>query len=103
MAHPVTLIGGTDQLQVEPDGRVYHVGDVIRDLPDYKHVSLQAAGVRFAAVHEDDPPPDPAQPEAVFLPPDQVAVNAEIAGMAPAAGAPATPKAAPKADAKGKD
>lgn len=103
MPYPVKLVGGTDELQIEPGGRVYHIGDTIRDLPDYKRTSLQASGVRFAAVHDDDDPAEDVAPDAVLLPPDQVAVNDEIAaaqvGISSSTAAKADAKADPKAKA----
>jgi hypothetical protein len=79
MPYPVTLIGGTDRLQLTPGGRVYEVGDVIHDLSDKQRLSLQANGVRFAAVHEDDQPQAAIAEAEPEIPPDQAELNAEIA------------------------
>jgi len=52
MSYPVTLIGGTDELQLRPDGRVYRPGDRIDDLSDEQRASLQSSGVRFSVAQE---------------------------------------------------
>lgn len=79
MGYPVRLIGGTDNLDLPGDPRTYHIGDSIYDLSDDQRTNLQMSGVRFEAIHEDTssvlPEPDPP----VLIPPDQAAVNAEIA------------------------
>lgn len=82
MSYPVRLIGGTDRVQTRPpDGRFYEVGDRIDDLDDAMRISLQRSGVRFEAIHDDAPAPkDDAAPA---LPPDQAALNDEIAAEKP--------------------
>lgn len=77
MSYPVRLISGTDRLQLVPNGRFYEIGERIDGMSDDQRTNLQASGVRFEAIHEDTLPlPEPDPP---MLPPDQAALNAEIA------------------------
>lgn len=89
MSYAVRLLSGTDTLTIPGDARTYRVGEVIKNLPDETRVSLQRSGVRFEAVDEGEPPPAPPDDSATKLPPDQVAVNKQIA-EARAKSAPAT-------------
>lgn len=77
MGYPVRILDGTDNLMIPGDSRVYHVGDIVPNLSDETRIHLQANGVRFAAVHADDPKPAPTE-EAPSIPPDQAALNDEI-------------------------
>lgn len=80
MSYAVRLLSGTDTLTIPGDARTYRVGEVIKNLPDETRVSLQRSGVRFEAVDEGEPPPAPPDDGVpVVLPPDQIAVNEQIA------------------------
>ncbi len=87
MPYPVILIGGTDRLQLSPDGRVYEVGDVIRDLADEQRLSLQQNGVRFSVVPDAAATPAKATPPK--LPPELAAIAAAN-DVPPGAEAPST-------------
>lgn len=95
MSYPVRLISGTDRLQLVKDGPYYEIGQPIYGLSDDQRTNLQASGVRFEAIHEDTPPM-PADDPAPLLPPDQAALNAEIAA---ATKKPAAPTTNPKKEA----
>lgn len=95
MPYPVRLIGGTDRVQPHPpDGRWYSVGERIDELSDELRTYLQSNGVRFEAIHDDTPPLPSDVPAPPMLPPDQAALNDEIAAAE-------EPKAKPVAAKKG--
>lgn len=53
------LVGGTDELYLEEEGRVFHVGDAMpRTLTNAKRMSLQTAGIQFGTQHPE-PVPEP--------------------------------------------
>lgn len=54
-AEPVLILqGGTDELQLEEGGTVYHPGDPMpKSLSHARRVALQAAGVRFETRHTE--------------------------------------------------
>lgn len=79
MSYPVRLIGGTDRLQLVPNGRFYEIGERIDGLSDDQRTNLQGSGVRFEAIHEDTPSVLAVDDPSPVLPPDQAALNAEIA------------------------
>lgn len=82
MPYPVRLIGGTDRVQTRPpDGRFYEIGERIDDLSDEMRISLQRSGVRFEAIHDDTTAPKDDAVAAPALPPDQAALNDEIAAQ----------------------
>jgi hypothetical protein len=56
------LVGGTDELYLEEEGRVFHPGDAMpRTLTNAKRMSLQTAGIQFGTEH-----PEPvAEPKVV--------------------------------------
>ncbi len=63
-AAPVLIFqGGTDALQLAPDGPVYHPGDPMPEsLSDQQRIALQATGIRFFTRHPE-PAPAAAQPK----------------------------------------
>lgn len=82
MGYPVRILSGTDNVMIPGDPRTYGVGDVIENLSDDTRLSLQRSGVRFEAVHDDTPPMPVVLDLDPPLPPDQEAVNEEIANAA---------------------
>jgi hypothetical protein len=55
----IYLTGGTDELYLEEEGRVFYPGDRMpRTLTNAKRVSLQSAGIRFETRHAE-PEPEP--------------------------------------------
>ncbi len=95
MPYPVRLIGGTDRVQTRPpDGPFYGIGERIDDLDDETRISLQRSGARFEAIHDDTPPLPFQAPAPVEIPPDQAALNDEIAATT-------KPDAKPSAGKKG--
>lgn len=100
----VIFIGGADDLQLEPGGKLYHPGDPIT-ISDIQRASLTASGHRFGAVPEvtgADPEPDPAPEPPPPLEPAEAsrAAVATRGASQPPAGAPtraaaSAPKEAP--------
>jgi len=53
------LLGGTDELYLEEEGRVFRPGDAMpRTLTNAKRMSLQTAGIVFGTEHPE-PVPEP--------------------------------------------
>jgi hypothetical protein len=91
------LLGGTDELYLEEEGRVFRPGDAMpRTLTEAKRMSLQTAGLRFGTQHPD-PEPEPHRVDELGR--TVVAPVTPAPDEAPAAVAPGEAIVAPSPDA----
>ena len=80
--------GGSDELRLDPDGRVYRPGDPLPGLSQQRRAALAAAGIRIETRHEE-PVLTPDGRPATIAAAEQIDGPAVIAAVEPVTAAPA--------------